>query len=91
MTELKLCAYSEPEVHNDPEVYPFPVGGRDAGRPEGAGVTPLDFDGRIDSLELARHVESALDDLQRRLDRVKEEMDAAYRFPGPEDWPPSAA
>ncbi|TVQ33846.1 MAG: hypothetical protein EA376_01010 [Phycisphaeraceae bacterium] len=88
MTELKLCAYSD--VDNEPEVYPFPAAG-DAERSEGARSTPLDFDGRIDSIDMARHIESALDDLQRRLDRVKEEMDAAYRFPGPEDWPPSAA
>ncbi len=79
MPDLKL---TPPE---DLDIIPFPSReerGENRGREEGE---------ELDAIEFARQLESALDDLQSRLDKVRDDLESAYRFPGPEDWPPSAA
>lgn len=43
------------------------------------------------AVRLARVIEDSLDEVQRRLDQVKNQLDDAFRLPGPDDWPPPAA
>lgn len=43
------------------------------------------------TLRLAHDIEHTLDEVQRRLDTVKEQIDDAFRLPSPDDWPPAAA
>ena len=84
MTALRLRTFDETEQEQDAS-YPFPLA--DSGAPDIA----LESDAPEDSLELAQRIEATLDQLQQRLDQVKDELDSVYRFPSPDDFPPVAA
>lgn len=79
MPNLKLT------LPEDFDTIPFPA------RQEKEIASRHDESEPVDALEIARQLESALEDIQQRLDKVRDDLDAAYRFPGPEDWPPTAA
>ncbi len=78
MVQLKLHTFEE-EAERDPDILPFPQ------------EVIADENSPAPALDLADRIEQSLDDLQRRIDKVKDEIDSAYRFPGPEDWPPHSA
>jgi hypothetical protein len=71
--------------------------------PDNAGPIPFPMFGPLDAadptnedaadraLRLAHDIEHTLDEVQRRLDTVKDHLDDAFRLPDPDDWPPTAA
>jgi len=45
-----------------------------------------------EAMRLARNIERSIDSMQRRLEQVKDDLDAeVYHLPDPDDWPPQAA
>lgn len=87
---LKLRTFDEEET---PDSFPFPRVFASSSAQVALLEEEEDALGEepIDALDLASHIEDALDELQKRLDRVRDEIESVYRFPGPGEWPPHAA
>jgi hypothetical protein len=86
MPNLKLRTFDD---QTEPEVLKFP-----RIDPRGSGVELLhdeDVSEPFDALDLASRIEHTLEQLQHRLDRVKNELEGVYRFPEPSDWTRPAA
>ncbi len=56
---------------------------RAGGESGSAGLTMTQHDDVISSSDLIRNIESTLETMQRRLDRVKRELDGSLKFPTP--------
>lgn len=85
MSYLRL-RFTENDVDDTPSSIPFPSMDQFRRADDDA---PNDEDR---ALKLAREIEDALDDVQRRLDDVKDQLDGAFRMPSSSDnWPPAAA
>lgn len=86
MPNLTLRTFDD---QGEPEVLHFPKL-----RPAAGSVELLhdeETSDQVDALDLASRIEHTLEQLQRRLDKVKDELEGVYRFPDPTDWNRPAA
>lgn len=86
MSHFRLRRYNEDDSPDTPEPIPFPMFG-----PLEEVAADEDEDDTDRALRLAHAIERSLDEVQRRLDSVKDQLDDAFRLPDPDDWPPAAA
>lgn len=94
MSELRLRLIDDdrPDPAADaPAPIPFPSPPRDEGSLSSGGAGYEQEAAEDRAVRLAQQIERSLDDVQRRLDHVKDQLDGAFHLPTEDDLPPSAA